>query len=56
MVGDLGSDYEDETKITIIGVKGKSIVGKYSNIGSSSASTCKDRVNLRIEKGMHCFI
>ena len=43
IVEDLGSDSEDETKISIIGVKGKTIVGNDSNIGSSCASTSKDR-------------
>ena len=38
---DLGSDSEDETKISIVGVKGKTIVGNDSNIGSSCASTSK---------------
>ena len=32
---------EDETKITIVGVKGKTIVGNDSNIGSSCSSTSK---------------
>ena len=45
IVEDLGSDSEDETKITIIGVKGKSIVDNDSKIGSSCASTSKDDDN-----------
>ena len=41
---DLGSNYKDEIKITIVGVKGK-IVSKDSNIGSSCASTSKYHVS-----------
>ena len=44
-IEDLGSDFEDETNITIVGVKGKVIVGNDSNIGSSCASISKDNVN-----------
>jgi hypothetical protein len=50
IVEDLGSDSEDETKITIIGVKGKSIVDNDSNIGSSCASTSKDDDNSKDRK------
>jgi hypothetical protein len=41
IIEDLGSDSKDETKITIVGVKGKSIVDNDSKIGSSRASTSK---------------
>ena len=44
IVEDLGSDSEDETKIAIIGVKGKAIVGNDPNIGSSCASASKDNL------------
>ena len=50
IVEDLGSDSEDETKITIIGVKGKVIVGNDPNIGSSCASTSKDHVSSKDRK------
>ena len=50
IVKDLGSDFEDETKISIVGVKGKSIVGNDSNIGSSCASTSKDHNGSKYRK------
>jgi hypothetical protein len=50
IVEDLGSDSEDETKITIIGVKGKSIVDNDANIGASCASTSKDDDNSKDRK------
>ena len=50
IVEDLGLDYEDKTKITIIGVKGKAIVGNDSNIGSLCASTSQDHVNFKDRK------
>ena len=40
-VEDIGSDSEDEKKISIVAVKGKAIVGNDSNIGFSCASTSK---------------
>ena len=40
----LGLYYEDKTKIKIVGMKGKVIVGNYSNIGFSCASTSKNHV------------
>ena len=45
IVEELGSDSEDETKITIIGVKCKAIVGNDSNIGYSHASTSKYHIS-----------
>ena len=45
IVEDLGSDYEDETKITIVGVKDTDIIGNDSNIGSSCDYTSKDHVS-----------
>ena len=42
IVEDLGLDSEDETKISIVGMKGKTLVSNNSNIGSSCASTSKD--------------
>ena len=50
IVKELGSYSEDETNITIIGVKGKAIVGNDSNIGSSCASTSKDNVSSKERK------
>ena len=50
IVEDLGSDFEDETNITIICVKGKAIVGNDSNIGSSCASTSKDHVSSKVKE------
>ena len=50
IIEDLTSDSEDETKITIVGVKGKYIVGNDSNIGSSCASTSKDHVSCKDRK------
>ena len=43
IIEDLGSYSKEETKITIIGVKGKSIVGNDYNIVSSCASTSGDK-------------
>ena len=45
IIEDLGSDSEDETKIKIVGVKGRGIVGKDSSIGSSCDSTFKYHVS-----------
>ena len=45
VVENLGSDSEDETKIAIAGVKGKTIASKDSNICSSCASTSKYHVS-----------
>ena len=50
IVEDFGSDYEDETKIKIVGVKGKYIVDNDSNIGSSCAYTSKDHVSSKDRK------
>ena len=47
IVEELGSDSKDETKITIVGVKGKAIVGNDSNIGSSCTSTYKHHVSYK---------
>ena len=47
---DLRSDSKDETKITIIGVKGKDIIGDDSNIGSSCAYTSKYHVSSKDRK------
>ena len=47
VIEDLRSDSKDEIKITIIGVKGKTIVSNDSNIGSSCASTSKDHVSYK---------
>ena len=44
IIEDLGSDSKYKTKITIVGVKGKAIVGNDSNISSSCASNSKDHV------------
>ena len=41
IVKDLGSDFEDETKIKIIGVKGKDIFGNDFNMFYSCACTYK---------------
>ena len=50
IVEDLGSDSKDGTKITIVGVKGKAIVGNHSNIRSLCASTSKDHVSCKDRK------
>ena len=50
IVEDRGSDYDDETKITIVCVKGKAIVGNDSNIGSSCAFSSKDHVSSKDRK------
>ena len=50
IVEDLGLNFEDETKITIVGVKCKAIIGNESNIGSSCASTSKDHVSSKDRK------
>ena len=50
IVEELGPDSEDETKVTIIGLKGKAIVSNDSNISSSSASTSKYRVSSKDRK------
>ena len=50
IIEDLGSNFEDKTKISIVGVKGKSIVGNDSNIGSSCVSTSKYHVGFKDRK------
>ena len=50
IIEDLGSDFKDETKITIIGVKGNSIVTNVSNIGSSCYSTNQYHVSSKDRK------
>ena len=50
IIEDLGSNSKDETKIIIVGVKGKVIVGNDLNIGSSCASTSKDHVSSKDKK------
>ena len=55
IVEDLGSDYEDETKIMIVDVKCKTTVGSDYNIGSSCASTSRDHVNYKDRKSDALF-
>ena len=50
IIEDLGSDYEDDTNITIVGVKKKAIVGNDSNIGSSCASNSKYHLSSKDKK------
>jgi hypothetical protein len=55
IVQDLGSDSDDETKVTVVGLKGKSLVGNNSRIGSSCASTSKKHVDLEDDKRSELF-
>jgi hypothetical protein len=50
IIEDLGSDFKDETKITIVGAKGKSIVDNDANIGSSCNYTSKNDDNSKDRK------
>jgi hypothetical protein len=55
IVQDLGSDSDDETKVTVVGLKGKALVGNNSSIGSSCASTSKKHVDLEDDKRSELF-
>ena len=50
IVEDLGSNSKDKTKIIIIGVNGKAVVGNYSHISSSCAFGSKDHVSSKDRK------
>jgi hypothetical protein len=52
IVQDLGSDSEDETKVTTMGIKGKSFVASFS----SCTSSAKSNVIPDGRKKMTCFI
>ena len=55
IVQDLGLDSDDETKVTIVGLKGKTLVGNDSSIASLCASTSKKHVDLEDAKRNELF-